>query len=114
MKHQNREAGTRQWIKRWGLPVAWILGSVLYEGSGPRTMGVSHGILRAGSEQTAAMQARAEREELSEDPNSEVAEMDPVGRIDQLPVATHLGEWVNRGPKNYGGKVHDVAIDPTD
>ena len=51
--------------------------------------------------------------EEEENPNLAMAITAPIGPIDELPVATHLGEWVNRGPKNYGGKVHDLAIDPT-
>src|SRR5258708_17249917 len=34
--------------------------------------------------------------------------------LNVLAVGGHLGDWVNRGPKNYGGKVHDLAVDPTD
>src|SRR5215470_3156362 len=52
--------------------------------------------------------------ELSaEDPNSLKATLDPMGSTSSLGVATHLGEWVSRGPKNYGGKVFGLAVDPT-
>ena len=36
-----------------------------------------------------------------------------LAKPDGLIVATHLGEWVNLGPTNYGGKAHDIAVDPT-
>lgn len=61
-------------------------------------------VLARGDEETSA----------DEDVSSAPATSPPLGSVGALPVATHLGEWVYRGPKNYGGKVHDVAIDPLD
>src|SRR6516225_5360212 len=74
-----------------------------------------HGTVKSGSRQTVSGQAGTEQEELAaEDPNSELSAVNSAGQTDDVPVATHLGEWVYRGPSNYGGKVHDLAIHPTD
>ena len=88
-----------------------ILGSVLFSQSGPGMAGFIRRALR--SERTDAVPSLDERL-FAEDPSSKTAAPDALGAIDNLPVATHLGEWVSLGPTNYGGKVHALAIDPTD
>src|SRR5258708_12505383 len=69
-------------------------------------------LLGPGSEQTAD-QASVQHEELvAQDPNSEPVATAPAAWSNGLPVATHLGEWVTLGPKNYGGQPHDPAPHP--
>jgi len=47
-----------------------------------------------------------------EDPSLVRAISEPIGSIAGLPVARDPGEWVNRGPRNYDRKAHDLAGKP--
>jgi|GEM_PF-2787777 len=71
-------------------------------------------LLGARSDQTANQPSVQNEELLAQDPSSEPVATAAAPRSIGLPVATHLGEWVNLGPKNYGGKAHDVVVHPTD
>ncbi len=88
-------------MKRWlWLLLACVVGGFLF--GGPR------------ADKTAALSAGSDPAILStEEMAPEAVSRHPVGS-NVLGVARHLGEWVSRGPKNYGGKVHDLAVDPTD
>lgn len=52
--------------------------------------------------------------EEPEEPEA-AAETSPHAAVTgSVPIETSLGEWRSIGPKNFGGKVYDVAVHPTD